>query len=67
MAALKTIGKIKCDNTLIIQSLDGDSAANQVDVDSSFGDATSVDIGGVYYAQYTDGTAKLLIEIDEVM
>lgn len=53
------------DNTLVINSLDGNNAADQVDVDSSFGDASSVVIDGVDYAQYTDGTAILLVEIDE--
>ena len=53
------------DNRLIIQSVDGDNAADQVNVDASFGEASPEFIDGVDYAKYTDGTATLLIEIDE--
>ena len=58
------LGATDSDNRLVIQSSDG-VAADQVDVHESFGDPVSVEIGGVDYAQYSDGTATLLVQVDE--
>ena len=54
------------EGTLIIQSDDGD-ASTQAYVDSTFGDATTVLIDGNSYAQYSDGIATLLIQIDDIV
>jgi VCBS repeat-containing protein len=61
------LGATDSDNRLIIQSIDGDNASDQINVHESFGDAApdAVEIDGSYYAEYTDGTATLLVEIDE--
>lgn len=52
--------------TLIIQSDDGDASA-QAYADSTFGDATTVVIDGNSYAQYVDGDATLLIQIEDII
>lgn len=52
--------------TLIIQSDDGD-ASTQAYADSTFGDATTVVIDGNSYAQYVDGDATLLIQIEDIV
>ena len=58
------LGATDSDNTLIIQSSDG-AATDQIGVHESFGDSIAVEIDGIDYAQYTDGTATLLVQIDE--
>ena len=59
------LGATDGDNTLIVQSVDGDNALDQIDVHESFGNATAFELDGIDYAKYTDGTATLLVEIDE--
>jgi len=61
--ATDVLGATDSDNTLIIRSFDG-NAHDQVDIDSSFGNATIVTNDGQMYAEYSDGGATLLIEID---
>jgi VCBS repeat-containing protein len=51
------------DNTLVIQSTDG-NAHDQVDVHESFGDASTVFSDGQWYAEYSADGATLLVEID---
>jgi len=53
------------DNTLIIQSSDG-NAHDQVDVHESFGDANTVYSDGQWYAEYSADGATLLVEIPPV-
>jgi VCBS repeat-containing protein len=51
--------------TLIIESVD-DGVTNSINVDeTSLAYTGTTDIGGTTYEQYTDGTATLLIDIDE--
>ena len=54
------------DNTLVIQSSDG-NAHDQVDVHESLTQIADTDIGGTYYAQYVGEGATLLIEIEPPM
>jgi len=51
------------DNTLVIQSSDG-NAHDQVEVHESFGDASAVFSDGQWYAEYNADGATLLVEID---
>lgn len=53
------------EGVLIIQSDDGD-ASTQAYADSTFGDATTVVIDGNSYAQYINGDATLLIQIEDI-
>lgn len=65
ITASDVINATDVDNTLIIQSSDG-NAVNQVNVDASFGDSEVVYLDDVYYAQYYDSVldSTLLIEIE---
>ncbi|WP_373004950.1 Ig-like domain-containing protein [Sulfurimonas sp.] len=51
------------DNTLVIQSSDG-NAHDQVNVHESFGDPNTVFSDGQWYAEYSAEGATLLVEID---
>jgi hypothetical protein len=65
ITASDVINATDIDNTLIIQSSDG-NAVNQVIVDTdSLSQIENVNIDGVDYTSYSDGTATLLVEIDE--
>ncbi len=66
ITANDVINATDVDNTLIIQSSDG-NAVNQVNVDASFGDSEVVYLDDVYYAQYVDGDATLLIQIEDIV